>query len=198
MNRARLSVPLITCSACVETIEALFENDKNIKIRVLLVPEKEAIVFYDPNHVTLQSIRQKIEDVGFDSEIVELENDIQNRTLEKRTEFIIEGMTCNSCTGKDKICLLDTKLLFLGTIRDALSEHVLSCDISLERKTALVTFNEFEISSSKIISIIEDVGFECKVKPASSTTLENKILKVLGMVCKSCVQTIEGVLKEHF
>jgi Cu+-exporting ATPase len=182
MNRATLSVPDITCTACVETIESLFKNEEHVKIRVVLVPEKEATVFYNPNFVSLDSIRSRIEDVGFDSKIIDQTNDVQNGVLEKRTEFIVEGMTCNSCT---------------GTIRGALSDHVLSCDISLERKVALVTYNEFTITATKIIALIEDCGFDARIKPATSTTLDNKVIRVLGMVCNSCVETIEGVLSEY-
>ena len=104
MNRATLSVPDITCTACVETIESLFQNEEHIKIRVVLVPEKEATVFYDADHVTLESIRGRIEDVGFDSKILDQTENIQNGVLEKRTEFIIDGMTCNSCTGWFNSC----------------------------------------------------------------------------------------------
>ena len=45
--------------------------------------------------------------------------------------------------------------------------------------------------------MIEDCGFDARLKPATSTTLENKVLRVLGMVCKSCVDTIQGVLGEY-
>ena len=100
LSHARLSVPDITCTACVETIESLFKGDENVKIRVVLVPEKEATVYFRPENVTLDQIREKIEDSGFDTTVIEQSEDVQNGSLEKRTEFIIEGMTCNSCTGK--------------------------------------------------------------------------------------------------
>ena len=99
--------------------------------------------------------------------------------LEKRTEFQIEGMTCSSCT---------------GTIQGALTDHVLSCDISLETKTASITYNEFAISPAKIVDLIEDCGFEAKLKSAVVTTLEHVKIQVLGMVCMSCVHTIQEVL----
>ena len=99
LSHARLSVPDITCTACVETIESLFKGDENVKIRVVLVPEKEATVYFKPENVSLDEIREKIEDAGFDTTVIEQSDNVQNGSLEKRTEFIIEGMTCNSCTG---------------------------------------------------------------------------------------------------
>jgi len=91
-------------------------------------------------------------------------------------------MTCSSCT---------------STIHAALADHVLSCDISLETKTASITYNEFTISPAKIVDMIEDCGFDAKVKSAVMTTLEHVKIQVLGMVCMSCVNTIQDVLGEY-
>ena len=70
MHRAVLGVPDITCTACVETIESLFKNDEFIKIRVNLVPEKEAIVFWEPEKTTLAAIRERIDDAGFGTKVL--------------------------------------------------------------------------------------------------------------------------------
>ena len=35
-NRALVAVPEITCTACIETIESLFADDKNVKCKVVL------------------------------------------------------------------------------------------------------------------------------------------------------------------
>ena len=72
MNRAVLGVPDITCTACVETIESLFKDDEFIKIRVNLVPEKEAIVFWGPEKTTLAAIRERIEDSGFGTSVISM------------------------------------------------------------------------------------------------------------------------------
>ena len=46
--------------------------------------------------------------------------------------------------------------------------------------------------------MVEDCGFDCQLKTAESPkTVVTTKLSVLGMVCMSCVQTIEGVLKEY-
>ena len=86
----------------------------------------------------------------------------------------------------------------LGTIRGVLTEKVLSVDISLETKTALITYDAMKINLNEIIETIEDCGFDCSLKTASSkSTVESTKLKVIGMVCMSCVNTIEGMLKEY-
>ena len=98
-NFALLSVPEITCVACIETIETIFSNEDFVKIKVVLVPEKEATVYYEPSCTSLEKIQEKIEDVGFSTSILKESTNLEKMILEKRDEFIIDGMTCNSCTG---------------------------------------------------------------------------------------------------
>ena len=77
------------------------------------------------------------------------------------------------------------------------AEHVLSCDISLGTKTALINYDAMVITPEQIIEMVEDCGFDCKLKTASTgSTVATSKLSVIGMVCMSCVETIEGVLKE--
>ena len=95
-----ISVPEITCVACIETIESLFEKDSSVRIKVVLVPEKEATIYYQDDVIDLDKIRERIDDAGFDSKVIEEKKDVENPVLEKRNEFIVEGMVCNSCTSK--------------------------------------------------------------------------------------------------
>ena len=89
-------------------------------------------------------------------------------------------------------------MMVSGTIRGVLTDKVLSVDISLETKTALITYDAIKIDLHEIIETIEDCGFDCSLKTASSkSTVESTKLKVIGMVCMSCVNTIEGMLKEY-
>ena len=166
-NYAALSVPEITCVACIETIETLFENNSDVKIKVVLIPEKEAFVYYNENNINLAQIREQIEDVGFSSSTLKEKFDLSNEEmiLEKRNEFIIEGMTCNSCTGKRVLFLIKSDNAFIiGTIRDVLSDKVLSCDISLETKTALINFDAVKITPDQIVESIEDCGFDARLE----------------------------------
>jgi len=95
-----ISVPEITCVACIETIESLFEKDSSVRIKVVLVPEKEATIYYQDDVIDLDKIRERIDDSGFGSKVIEEKKDVENPVLEKRNEFIVEGMVCNSCTGR--------------------------------------------------------------------------------------------------
>lgn len=55
-----------------------------------------------------------------------------------------------------------------------------------------------KITPEKICEMVEDCGFDCQLKTAESPkTVVTTKLSIIGMVCMSCVQTIEGVLKEY-
>ena len=61
------------------------------------VPEKEATLYYDDS-VNLADLCERIEDSGFSTKVLKEESNVTDVLLEKRDEFIIDGMTCNSCT----------------------------------------------------------------------------------------------------
>ena len=88
-NFALISVPEITCIACIETIETLFQNDTDVKIKVVLIPEKEASIYYNAEKTNLNEIKDKIDDAGFSSTTLKEESDLSPKevSLEKRNEF---------------------------------------------------------------------------------------------------------------
>ena len=70
--------------------------------------------------------------------------------------------------------------------------------MSLEEKTAFVLYDAIKINPQEIIEIIDGCGFEAKLRTASDTNpLKNVKIKVLGMVCNSCVDTIQSIIGEY-
>ena len=108
-------------------------------VQVVLVPEKEATVYYDET-ITIESICEQIEDCGFSTKILKNEENVEGALLEKRDEFIIEGMVCTSCT---------------STINSQLADHVLSCDISLGTKNRV---------KNRLLDIKYKNGFKTQLK----------------------------------
>lgn len=114
----------------------------------------------------------------------------------------ILGMTCQSC-----VECIDGKISKVNGI--------VNLKISLEQNNAVITYLPSEISPQKICLEIEDMGFEAKIvegpesgsprdfSPLSSSSGESLIkIRVKGMTCQSCVNSIEskigklqGVLK---
>lgn len=65
-----------------------------------------------------------------------------------KTEIIkIEGMACSHCT---------------GAVTDGISKMsgVSSVDVSLENKSATVTYDEEKVTIAEIGNVVEELGFE--------------------------------------
>ena len=104
----------------------------------------------------------------------------------------IGGMSCASCS---------------ATIERALLAHpgVLRCAVNLLMESADVSFDEELTSSPLLLRCIEDVGFDPSVqrlrreadeerRETDATPLESVSLRITGMTCAACVQTVERAL----
>ena len=65
-----------------------------------IAQKTEHLQFCQDDVIDLDKIRERIDDAGFGSKVIEEKKDVENPVLEKRNEFIVEGMVCNSCTSK--------------------------------------------------------------------------------------------------
>jgi Cu+-exporting ATPase len=73
-----------------------------------------------------------------------------------KTEFNIEGMTCDSCAADIKETLEET-----AGVREA--------DVTLKRKTAIVEFDEQTVQQSTIIKKIQDLGYKASISGESQS-----------------------------
>ncbi|XP_041440418.1 copper-transporting ATPase 2 isoform X2 [Xenopus laevis] len=100
----------------------------------------------------------------------------------------IEGMTCQSC---------------VQSIEGRISKvsGIVSINVCLEQNTAVVNYLQSEITQHKICAEIEDMGFDASLSEESgiSSSLKSTYysddvtkIRVEGMTCQSCVNTIEG------
>ncbi|KAI8377082.1 hypothetical protein EDC96DRAFT_250907 [Choanephora cucurbitarum] len=182
-----ITIPIegMTCHSCVNAItKALEPLTKTVQVNL---DHKDANITYNPEAVSLESLVETIEDCGFDVP----------RVL--KTKLNVQGMTCQSCVNSiSNACL---SLNGLKTI-----------DVSLENEMATVEFNPLLITQHQIIEMIEECGFEASVysdnnrekkaisqptpqpqaKPAAlSEGHVTSQLRVMGMTCASCVNSIE-------
>ncbi|XP_045143010.1 copper-transporting ATPase 2 [Echinops telfairi] len=99
----------------------------------------------------------------------------------------IVGMTCQSC---------------VKTIESMVSsmDGIVSVKVSLEQGNAAVRYMPSAVSLQQVCYLIEDIGFEAsvtggKAAPRPSPVGEALVkLRVEGMTCQSCVNSIEGKL----
>lgn len=73
-----------------------------------------------------------------------------------KAEFNIEGMTCDSCAADIKETLADT-----AGVRDV--------DVTFQRKTAIVEFDEETVQQSTIVKKIQDLGYRATISGESQS-----------------------------
>ena len=93
----------------------------------------------------------------------------------KKVELKIQGMTCAMC-----VQTIEKSLMNL--------EDVSSADVNLGTETATVEYNSDKLNLEDLEIAVADAGYE--------VINERVTLKVGGMTCAICVQTIENTLSE--
>nr|XP_027778761.1 copper-transporting ATPase 1 isoform X2 [Marmota flaviventris] len=203
----------MTCNSCVQSIEGVISKKAGVKsIRVSLA-NSNGTVEYDPLLTSPETLREAIEDMGFDaalsdtneplvviaqpsSEIPPLSSTIElNKTMtlvhnkeEAKTSskcyIQVTGMTCASCVANIERNLRR-------------EEGIYSVLVALMAGKAEVRYNPTVIQPPLIAEFIRDLGF-------GATLIENANegdgvleLVVRGMTCASCVHKIESTLTKH-
>ncbi|KAI6049558.1 copper-transporting ATPase 1 isoform X2 [Marmota monax] len=203
----------MTCNSCVQSIEGVISKKAGVKsIRVSLA-NSNGTVEYDPLLTSPETLREAIEDMGFDaalsdtneplvviaqpsSEIPPLSSTIElNKTMtlvhnkeEAKTSskcyIQVTGMTCASCVANIERNLRR-------------EEGIYSVLVALMAGKAEVRYNPTVIQPPLIAEFIRDLGF-------GATLIENADegdgvleLVVRGMTCASCVHKIESTLTKH-
>ncbi|KAJ0105450.1 hypothetical protein Patl1_17754 [Pistacia atlantica] len=142
--KAVFSVMGMTCSACAGSVEKAVKRLPGIHEAVVDVLNNRAQVLFYPTYVTEETIRETIEDVGFEATL------IQDETSEKATQVCrirINGMTCTSCS---------------STIEQALQaiHGVLKAQVALATEEAEIHYDPKVVSHNQLMEVIEDTGFE--------------------------------------
>ena len=95
----------------------------------------------------------------------------------KKTSLKIVGMTCATCSQT-----INQALLTAHGVQDA--------SVNLATETAYIEYNDQETDETALIEVIRDSGYDITSVP------QKLILRIGGMTCAMCVQTIEEVLSE--
>nr|XP_017227117.1 PREDICTED: probable copper-transporting ATPase HMA5 [Daucus carota subsp. sativus] len=175
---ALYSVVGMTCSACAASIEKAVKRLPGIKDAAVDVLNNRAQVLFYPSLVDDETIREAIEDAGFNARLMEDEN------IDKSTKvctILIKGMTSTSCS-----TAVESALQALP--------GVLKAQVALSTEEAQVRYDSKFVTQSKILETIEETGFEA-VLVSSGEDLSRIELKVDGMETDKCKRTIEIYLK---
>ena len=194
--KATVNVKGMTCNSCVENIEGnIAKKPGVISIKVSL-KSANAVIEYDPSVTNPATLRDWIDDMGFEASLPQDENDefarLARRNKDQTCTIDIEGMTCNSCVQNIE-----------GNIGP--KEGILAIKVALKENNAEVRYNPDMLTPEEIAEMIDDMGFEARVAgahppggcdnaTASATACMRAAIEVKGMHCNSCTRKIEGTV----
>ncbi|KAL4229704.1 ATPase Cu transporting protein 7B [Mactra antiquata] len=197
---SKIHVEGMTCQNCANTIEAFVKKKAGVEEVRVSLEDKEAFIIYKPNMINPTTLRDIINDMGFDATLpretsVDLEFDklakASVNSKEKEAVIGIEGMVCMSCVKNIE-----------GNISG--KPGILSIKVSLEESNGRVKFDPNVTNAEAVAEMIDDMGFDAKVLSDATSAVtpvtlptEGVTLKIKGMTCQSCVKTIEGKLSEN-
>ncbi|KAJ9589439.1 hypothetical protein L9F63_017342 [Diploptera punctata] len=167
-----INVEGMTCQSCVRTIEDTIGEKPGVLCIKVSLEHKTATIIYNPNITSPETLRNDIDDMGFDATLPGSEASV---------EINIIGMTCQSC---------------VNTIEGNMASKtgVKSIKVSLEEKKGYIKYDPSLTNPQNLCAAIEDMGFEASLPASTDTAI--CILNIEGMTCISCVKNIESVISE--
>lgn len=182
----------MTCSSCSNSItNSLLKIDGVQSADVSLITE-EATIVHSPS-VKAEILTETIDDTGFEATLLSTTTVTSSSNMGRhKTELSVSGMTCASCVSS-----ITNGLKKLSGVEDV--------NLSLMTEKATVVYYD-PLTPDTIKAEIEDLGFEANIlntqqlevtdthsdKPNSEVI--STTLKIFGMTCSSCANTIENAL----
>ncbi|CAL5360055.1 unnamed protein product [Camellia sinensis] len=171
--KALFSVIGMTCSACAGSVEKAVKRLPGIKEAFVDVLNNST---KDP--LEEETIRETIEDVGFQATLVE---DEMNEKSTQVCRIQTKGMTCTSCS-----TTVESALQLVPGVRKA--------QVALATEEAEICYDPKIVSYKKLIDVIKNTGFEAILISAGED--RNKIqLKMDGVWTDTSMRIIENSLQ---
>ncbi|KAH9325015.1 hypothetical protein KI387_005193, partial [Taxus chinensis] len=144
LENLEVNVIGMTCVACSGSVEkALLKVDGVFRASVALLQNK-AEVTYDPSRVKEEDIKEAIEDIGFEAEIIPKVSTWSKDQGTVTGPFRIGGMTCAACVNSVE-----------GILRNL--PGVTRAVVALATSLGEVEYDSNQINKTEIITTIEDV-----------------------------------------
>ncbi|HWR28810.1 MAG TPA: heavy metal translocating P-type ATPase [Negativicutes bacterium] len=134
LNSVTLKISGMTCAVCANRIEKGLSKLSGVDKAVVNFAAEKASVTYDPTQVSLKTIAEKVEDLGY-------------QVITDKAEFKISGMSCAACSTRIEKALNG----MLG---------VYSANVNLAAEKATVEYNAHELSVSQIQDKVKKLGYE--------------------------------------
>nr|XP_010910430.2 copper-transporting ATPase HMA5 [Elaeis guineensis] len=173
----------MTCAACAGSVEKAIKRLPGIHDATVDVLNDRAQVIFYPAFVSEDTIRETIEDVGFEAALIKEEVKEKSTTI---CRLCIKGMTCTSCSST-----IESALQAVAGVQKAL--------VALATEEAEIRYDPKLVSPSRLLEVVEDTGFEAIL--ISTGEDRNRIeLKVDGeldgrsvSMVKSSLEALPGV-----
>ncbi|CAK7335519.1 unnamed protein product [Dovyalis caffra] len=176
--KAVFSVVGMTCSACAGSVEKAIKRLPGIREAVVDVLNNKAQVVFYPSFVNEETIRETIEDVGFQAALIE---DEMNERSSQVCRIQINGISCTSCC-----CTAEIVLQAIHGVQ--------RIQVSLATEEAEVYYDPKILDYNHLLDAMEDIGFEAMLMSAGEAV--SKIdLKVDGLKAEHSIQIIENSLQ---
>jgi Cu+-exporting ATPase len=150
IRKASFKVTGMECAACAGSIEKAVKRLPGIEEATVSVLQNRAQVVYRPAFVQEESIREAIEDAGFEAEVILDDASQPSKTISR---FRIKGMTCTSCSNS-----IESSLNKLLGVQKAV--------VALTTEECEVQHDPGVISHSQLAAIIDDLGYEAELLSA--------------------------------
>lgn len=204
-----ISIIGMTCMSCVNSITETVSKKNGIEKIFVSLEKHEGVVTYDPGLLTPQEIADAIEDMGFDTSVKSVNNELYiandtnfvaisvesetpgtgvTKTMQAKPNiekcFLhIDGITCIACvTAIEKHCKKLTGI-----------QNVL---ISFISRQAEIEYDSNAIKPNEIAASINDLGFPSILINEKGGQIKEVELLITGMTCSSCVNKIEKTVKQ--
>ncbi|MBT2758718.1 copper-translocating P-type ATPase [Mesobacillus foraminis] len=137
-KEVQLPIAGMTCAACSSRIEKSLNKLEGVDQATVNLALEKATVIYNPDSTTVLDIENKINDLGYS-------------VATEKTELDLMGMTCAACATRIEKGL--NKL-----------EGVSKATVNLALETANIEYNPSQLTVQDMISKVENLGYEAKVK----------------------------------
>ncbi|KDE07763.1 hypothetical protein MVLG_02033 [Microbotryum lychnidis-dioicae p1A1 Lamole] len=190
----------MTCASCVNGLQSALSQDPRIKSQQVTLLPNQAVVSHDPA-LSVDHVREMIEDAGFDAELVESvnvankgvgENSDQENLGWYESKFVIEGMTCASCVQS------------LNGLFEQPTPGLRSAQVTLLPALATVIHDPNVLSTDVLIEMIEERGYGAELLSSvpvqgakgagADTQIRTVKLRIEGMFCSKCSIAINTYL----
>uniref|UniRef100_A0A2K5PIA6 Copper-transporting ATPase 1 n=1 Tax=Cebus imitator TaxID=2715852 RepID=A0A2K5PIA6_CEBIM len=209
-----INIDGMTCNSCVQSIEGVISKKPGVKYIRVSLANSNGTVEYDPLLTSPETLREAIEDMGFDATLSDMNEPLvviaqpssETLLLTSTNEFYAKGMTPvqdkEEAKTSSKCYIQVTGMTCASCVANIernlrREEGIYSILVALMAGKAEVRYNPTVIQPPTIAEFIRELGF-------GATVIENADegdgvleLVVRGMTCASCVHKIESTLTKH-